>query len=149
MFQGRDSLSAVRKEINIGNWCNDTVLSQHKGETPMVQYSQINVRDKWIWGINSIFLFRSQIQLSWIHAKQFWLLILSTSWTETILYPESGSFCSKICPFTLAEKQTVPVGFRLFDLLFTLWNGINRLLPVHWEWWRYSQSALKAWKEWW
>lgn len=57
-------------------------------------------------------------------------------------------FCSRICPFPLAAKQTVPVGFRLLELLFTLWNGINRLLPVHWEWWRCSQSALKAWKNW-
>lgn len=38
------------------------------------------------------------------------------------------------------------VGFRPLELLFTLWNGINWLLPVHWEGWRCSQSALMAWK---
>lgn len=64
------------------------------------------------------------------------------------IMPLKWAILFKDLSFPLAAKQTVPVGFRLLELLFTPWNAINGLFPVHWEWWRCSQSALKAWKNW-
>lgn len=68
--QGRDSLSAVREEIDIGNWCNGTGLSQHRGETPMGSVYRSSDRGlNGRWWMNSIFLFRGQILLPWTQAK--------------------------------------------------------------------------------